>query len=87
MRYIFIDVREPSEFAIGHVSGALNIPPAELMRGAPQLVDVPKDSPIIVYCRTGSRSMVAINILRSLGFTNLANGINKEQVEAKYDVG
>lgn len=84
MSYTIIDVREPNEFESGHVAGALNIPPTQLMQGAPQLNELPKDAPIIVYCRTGSRSNVAMNILNGLGFTNITNGINKEQVEAKY---
>ena len=42
MNQLIIDVREPSEFAEGHVEGAVNIPPAELMAGAPQLQSVPK---------------------------------------------
>lgn len=84
MTTLFIDVREPYEFASGHVEGAINIPPAEIMSGAKQLAGVPKDTRLIVYCKTGSRSTVAINFLRSMGFTNLVNGINKDQVEAKY---
>ncbi len=80
---IFIDVREPLEFQTGHVVGALNIPPAELMSGASQLKDIPTDSAIIVYCRTGSRSNVAIQILKQLGFTNLVNGINKDHIESQ----
>jgi phage shock protein E len=86
MDYIVVDVREPIEYRLGHVKGAVNIPPNQLMQGAPQLGDLPKDSPIIVYCRTGSRSNVAMNILNSFGFTNITNGINKEQVEAKFGI-
>lgn len=86
MQYTVIDVREPDEYNTGHVSGAINIPPDQLMNGAFQLGDLPKDSDIIVYCRTGSRSNVAMNILRLLGFTNITNGINKEQVEAKFGI-
>lgn len=86
MQYTVIDVREPEEYQSGHVNGALNIPPSELMTGAEQLADLPKDREIIVYCRTGSRSNVAMNILGTLGFTNVTNGINKDQVEAKFDL-
>lgn len=86
MQYTVIDVREPVEFQSGHVNGALNIPPDQLMQGAPQLQDIPKDSAIIVYCRTGSRSNVAMHILQTLGYNNVTNGINKEQVEAKYGI-
>lgn len=84
MKQVVIDVREPFEYESGHVEGALNIPPDELMAGAKKLAEVDKDTPVVVYCRTGSRSNVAIQILRGLGYTNLTNGINKQQVEAKY---
>ena len=84
MGYTIIDVREREEYERGHVKDALNIPPAELMAGADKLKDIPKDSHIILYCLTGARSSVAMNILNSLGYTNLINGINKDHVEAKY---
>ena len=84
MSRVIIDVREPFEFKMGHVKGALNIPPTKLMAGATQLEDVSKDTQLILYCRTGSRSAVAMNILHSLGYTNLVNGINKDHVKAKY---
>lgn len=83
MSTIIIDVRGPEEYQSGHVEGALNIPPDQLMQGAPQLNEVSKDTDIIVYCRTGSRSNVAMNILNRLGYTRITNGVNKEQVEAK----
>lgn len=84
MNRIIIDVREPYEYEEGHVEGALNIPPAELMAGAKKLEGVPKDSELILYCKTGSRSNVSIQILSTLGFTKLVNGVNAAQVEKKY---
>ena len=81
---VIVDVREPFEYKMGHVKGALNLPPSELMAGAKQLADIDKDTPLVLYCRSGSRSNVSIQILRGLGYTNLTNGINKQQVEAKY---
>lgn len=84
MSYTVIDVREPEEFNEGHVDGALNIPPSALLAGAKELNDIPKDAPIIVYCRTGSRSNVSKQILEGLGYANITNGINKDQVKAKY---
>lgn len=82
-RYI-IDVREPDEYAESHVEGAINIPPFELMRGPAELKQIPKDATIILYCRSGSRSNASMHILRALGYTNLVNGINQQQVEARY---
>lgn len=84
MKTYFIDVREPSEFARGHVTGAINVPPSEIMRGARALADIPKDAELVLYCVSGSRSNASINILKQLGYTNLVNGVNKEQVRAKY---
>lgn len=84
MGRIIIDVREPEEYARGHVKGAINIPPARLMNGAKELAGVPKSTELILYCMSGSRSSVAMNILNRLGFTNTVNGINQDQVRAKY---
>lgn len=84
MTRMIIDVREPEEYAGGHVDGAINIPPAQLMAGAKELADVPKDTEIVVYCVSGSRSNVSKHILEQMGYTNIVNGINKDQVKAKY---
>lgn len=81
---LIIDVREPFEYESGHAQGAVNIPPASLMANPRELKDVDKDTEIIVYCRTGSRSNASIEILKQMGFTNLINGINAEHVEKNY---
>jgi phage shock protein E len=81
---IIIDARDPSEFAAGHIDGALNIPPQELLSGSGQLQSVPKDAEIIVYCRTGSRSSASIQVLKRMGYTKLVNGINMAHVSKKY---
>lgn len=86
MNYVVIDVREPNEYANGHVKGALNIPPAELMSGSEKLNDIPKDAAIILYCISGSRSNVSKNIMESMGYTNITNGINKQHVETKFNL-
>jgi phage shock protein E len=80
--YLVIDVREPEEYASGHVDGALNLPPDKIMSGATELKDVAKDTPIILYCRSGSRSNATKHYLEGLGFTNITNGINKDHTEA-----
>lgn len=51
---IIVDTREPNEYQISHVDGAVNIPPAEFMHGVPAaLRDIAKDTEIVLYCRTG----------------------------------
>ena len=84
MSRVIVDVREPSEYLKSHVEGALNIPPSSILGGVNVLSDLPKDTEIILYCNSGSRSSVAMNIMGNLGFTNLVNGINKDHVQAKY---
>jgi len=84
MKYVVIDVREPEEFASGHVDGAINIPPSILMSDQNRLDEIHKDSNIIVYCKTGSRSNMAKNILVQMGYKNVINGISKERVKAKF---
>jgi phage shock protein E len=84
MSQVIIDVREPFEFSTGHVKGAINIPPTELMAGSKKLKKIPKDAEIILYCLSGSRSNASMHYLRQMGYENLTNGINKEHVQAKY---
>jgi rhodanese-related sulfurtransferase len=69
---IVIDVRTPEEFDSGHLDGALNInwQSAEFM----QAVDVlDKSANYAIYCRSGNRSAQAIDMMASMGFTNLTN--------------
>jgi phage shock protein E len=84
MSRFIIDVREPEEYVTGHAKNALNIPPSELMDGTDKLATIPKDAEVILYCKSGSRSNVTKNILESMGYTNVINGINKDHVSAKY---
>jgi phage shock protein E len=81
---IFIDVREADEFAAGHVVGAVNIPLSQIPSGTKNLEDIPKDAAIVLYCRSGNRSAIALNLLKQLGYTNPVNGINQAQVDKIY---
>jgi rhodanese-related sulfurtransferase len=56
------------------------------MAGAPSLNNVDKDTELVLYCLSGSRSNASMHYLRDLGFTNLVNGINKDQIRAKYNI-
>lgn len=67
---VFIDVREPDEFAAGHVPGITNLPLSVLSE---ETADFPKDSEVVIICRSGNRSMQAAEKLKGFGFTNLVN--------------
>ena len=68
--YIIIDARTESEFAEGHIEGAILIPEYEIAeRAEKELPD--KDALILVYCRSGRRSKIASEELVKLGYTNV----------------
>ncbi|MEM7246693.1 MAG: rhodanese-like domain-containing protein [Acidobacteriota bacterium] len=79
---VYLDVRTPDEFAAGHPTGAYNIPIVEFTPAGPQpnrvFADVveahfEKNRTLVVGCQVGQRSMMACEVLASLGFTRLVN--------------
>ena len=67
---VAVDVREPDEYAVGHIPGAKLLPLGEVLsRAAEVLPD--KHAPWLVSCRTGRRSADAVQKLASLGYENL----------------
>jgi rhodanese-related sulfurtransferase len=82
MNRIIIDTREDFEYQQSHVQGAINIPASVFANGdiPTELTDAPKDTEIIVYCRSGQRSNTAAQYLKSHGFNNIVNGINEHHV-------
>jgi rhodanese-related sulfurtransferase len=67
---IVVDVREPAEFAEGHIEGARNIPLGKLDERAGEL-EGHKNKPIVVNCQSGTRSLAAGKKLTKLGFTQV----------------
>ncbi|WP_158135505.1 rhodanese-like domain-containing protein [Vibrio navarrensis] len=68
---LLIDVRTAEEFASGHLEQARNIPLSEVATGF-RAID--KSQPIVVYCRSGNRSSIAMQALVKQGFINVHNG-------------
>ncbi len=64
---VVLDVREPEEYAQGHIPGAVNLPQAEL---ATRLSEVPRDRPVYVVCLAGMRSLRVSQFLAQMGYTN-----------------
>ncbi len=67
-----IDVRSASEFAAGHLQGAMNID-VESAVFADEVSKLDKSGTYIVYCHSGRRAGVAKDTMASLGFTNVTN--------------
>jgi rhodanese-related sulfurtransferase len=63
-KVLLIDVREPDEFAAGHIEGAKLIPLGTIEAA---YRDLPRDAKMVVYCRSGKRSAQAVAFLRSHG--------------------
>lgn len=87
---LILDVREPAEFAAGHLAGAINIPRGllEFKIGAhPDFQQ--QQASILVYCQTGGRSALATQVLNQLGYAqaaSIAGGFNA-WTEAGLPVG
>ena len=70
---VIVDVREPHEYAAGHVPGAINIPRGVIESqiwdhvGVPDKADM--ERPIILQCQSGRRASLAAQSLEDLGFT------------------
>jgi rhodanese-related sulfurtransferase len=64
---LVIDLRDTGEYEAGHIAGARHVPEKQL---AERLKDLEKfkGRPLIVVCRTGTRSGVAVQVLRRNGF-------------------
>lgn len=68
---IIYDVRTQEEYAAGHFAEAINFPMQSMSAG--ELPEFTKDTPIYVYCRSGSRSHTAAELLKKAGFINVTD--------------
>jgi rhodanese-related sulfurtransferase len=68
---IVLDAREYAEYAVSHLPGARFIGYDSF--DVKQLADIPKDSPIVVYCSVGYRSGNVVEKMQKAGYSNVAN--------------
>ena len=64
-----VDVREPAEFEIVSIPGAVLIPKGEFLNGS-ALERMPQDKRIVLYCKSGMRSAEALAIVKGAGFAD-----------------
>lgn len=67
----FIDVREPNEWNLGHLPGAVHIPRGILESNIEAAVS--RDRKVIIYCASGNRSALAAETLTTMGYTDVAS--------------
>ena len=71
---VVLDVRQPDEYRLGHIAGAMLIPLGELSQ---RLKELPREREILCVCRSGNRSRSAVQQLTAQGFkaVNLSGGM------------
>ncbi len=77
---LLVDVREPDEYRLGHLPGAVSIPRGIIEPSAdlrfpkrhPELSQARKRR-VVLYCATGGRSALACDVLQEMGFENVAS--------------
>jgi phage shock protein E len=69
---VVLDVRTAAEFAAGHVPGARNVSHELLASRLDELSNV-RDKQVVLYCRSGRRTLLAEDVLRKAGFTRLGH--------------
>lgn len=79
---VVIDVRTAAEFQSGHVQGALNLPHDSISQDIFK-AKVAKDDHVILYCRSGRRSDIALGTLKGMGFSNVENYGGFEQAQKR----
>lgn len=68
--HIILDVRRADEFAAGHIPNAINVALETI--GTEPIPELPnKEQLILVYCRSGRRSVMASELLAAQGYTNI----------------
>ncbi len=83
---VVLDVRNLGEYEAAHIRGALHIPVDELRF---RLDEVPRGRPLVVHCRSGFRSHLALRILRQNGWAdvrNLTGGFLVAQALGGFDI-
>jgi rhodanese-related sulfurtransferase len=63
---VFLDVREPNEWNLGHVPGAVHIARGQLEGKVEGMID--RSTPVVVYCASGNRSALAAETMQVMGY-------------------
>ena len=67
---VIVDVREQDEYETGHLIDSINVPLGTIDKSINKFIS-DKETPIIVYCKSGARALEASQILVDKGYTNV----------------
>jgi rhodanese-related sulfurtransferase len=68
---VYLDVREPNEWNLGHLPDAMHLPRGNLESNIEARVD--RSQPIVIYCARGNRSALAADTLQQMGYTDVTS--------------
>ena len=68
---VLLDVREPNEWHLGRIPGAVFLPRGNLETKIEALV--PREKSVVIYCASGNRSALAADTLREMGYADVAS--------------
>jgi rhodanese-related sulfurtransferase len=68
---VLLDCREPQEYHMAHIPGAVFIPLGQVESKV--LDEIPKEKKVVVYCARGNRSLFAADMMRELGYSDVAS--------------
>lgn len=70
-KIVYLDVREPNEWNLGRIPGAVFLPRGQLESKVEELA--PRESRVIIYCARGNRSALAADTMQQMGYDNVAS--------------
>jgi rhodanese-related sulfurtransferase len=70
-KVVYLDVREPNEWNLGRLPGAVHLPRGNLESKVEALID--RDQTVVIYCARGNRSALAALTMKQMGYDNVAS--------------
>jgi len=67
--FVLVDVREPNEYEINQIPGAVLIPKGEFLNGS-AFEQLSQDTPVVLHCKSGARSAEALAVLKGAGYSD-----------------
>ena len=77
---LLVDVRGPLEYELDHLPAARNIPLEEIADNLDEFKTL--ENPVVLYCRSGNGSGIALNILKQQGISQVYNGGSIENMQS-----